>query len=429
MSLLFRIDQQAFFLIKMKRILSFFLFITTSTCCFSQETLISVGKDLQLDLGGWVRTEFIYNSRATQEGVDGLYSLYPLNVVPDVDGKDMNANPNVSMSAVATRFTTMFYGPSLGKVTTKAYVEMDFTAKSDCNSFMFRQGWVSFERKKSSLMIGRAWNPLSSYSVPHVLNISMGAPFFSFLRNEQIKYSYTPGHCSFAVAASYQGQYASRGPDGKSSKYMRNAMIPDISLVAQWKSDNLTVGLVGDTKTIQPRTYVTGSDSLKRSTNEKITTCSAQLFGEITTDYVSLRLNGSYTQNMTDGSMLGGYAVSVVDAKTGFEQYTATQHLNGWMSLQLGEGPLKYGIFAGYVKNLGTVAKSISGFYGLGCNIASLMRLSPKVTYTVNNFQVGGEIEYTRALYGTADMTNHGKVQHTCPASNTRLLLMAMYLF
>lgn len=404
------------------------LVIICPTRSWSQKSVVTFDDQRWLEIGGWVRTDFIYNSRATEEAVDGLYSLYPLNVAFDADGNDINGNPSVAMSSATTRFTTTFHGPNVGKAFSTAYVEVDLSAKSTTNSFHFRQGWIKLNWDKLELMIGRAWHPLSTYSMPHVINISFGAPFFVFNRSEQLRFTYNPGNMLLSATASYHGQYASNGPLGKSASYMRNAIIPEMSIAAQWSKESFKVGAVGSTKTIQPRTTISGTDGFIRSTDEKLTTFSAQLFSAYETSSLSLRVNATYTQNMYDGSMLGGYAVSALDEATGYEQYTPTQHANAWVSLEMGD-KLRYGFFAGHSVNMGMLAPVEGPTYGRGLDIKSISRLSPRVYYTFPKFKFGCELELTRAWYGTPDNADRGKVKMVSPVNNTRLLLYAQYSF
>lgn len=404
-----------------------FLFFTTYGVK-AQKSVLDLGSGRSLEIGGWVSTQFILDSRATEDAVDGLFSLYPKNVLYDSFGNDINASPSIAMSSATTRFTTTFNGPNVGNATSQAYVEMDFTAKSNTNSFMFRQGWIKLKWPKSELLIGRAWAPMATYSMPHVMNISFGAPFFTFNRSEQLRYTYTPENLLFSITASYQGQYASFGPNGRSIEYMRHAVIPELSLAAQWSDGHSKIGVVGNMKTIKPRETVTDAVGSVWTTSETLTSFSGQVFAEFKTDYMSLRLNGSYTQNLAEASMLGGYAVSYVDPLSGKEKYTPSQHLNGWMSVEFGD-KLKYGFFAGYSKNLGTKENVVGDFYGRGSNIASIYRIAPKVLYKFAKFDIGSELEITKVWYGIPDNNDNFKVHDLNDVTNVRLLLSATYYF
>ena len=75
---------------------------------------------------GQVRTDLFYNSRSNSETVDGLFYMYPKDVAPDADGKDLNAKPDGNFYTLYTRLGVDVTGPTLGKAKTSAKVEVDF---------------------------------------------------------------------------------------------------------------------------------------------------------------------------------------------------------------------------------------------------------------------------------------------------------------
>ena len=75
---------------------------------------------------GQVRTDLFYNSRANSETVDGLFYMYPKDVLPDADGKDLNAKPDGNFYTLYTRLGVDVKGPMLGKAKTSAKIEVGF---------------------------------------------------------------------------------------------------------------------------------------------------------------------------------------------------------------------------------------------------------------------------------------------------------------
>ena len=74
---------------------------------------------------GQIRTDLFYNSRASQEMIDGLFYMYPLNKQLDADGKDLNARFSGNFYALTTRFGVDVAGPKLGSAETFAKIEGD----------------------------------------------------------------------------------------------------------------------------------------------------------------------------------------------------------------------------------------------------------------------------------------------------------------
>ena len=83
-------------------------------------------KDFKYKFYGQIRTDLFYNSRANKETVDGLFYMYPLDKLPDADGKDLNATANGSFYVLYTRLGVDVAGPKLGNAKTSAKVEVDF---------------------------------------------------------------------------------------------------------------------------------------------------------------------------------------------------------------------------------------------------------------------------------------------------------------
>lgn len=83
-------------------------------------------KDFGYKFYGQVRTDLFYNSRSNSETVDGLFYMYPKDMAPDADGKDLNAKPDGNFYTLYTRLGVDVTGPMWGKAKTSAKVEIDF---------------------------------------------------------------------------------------------------------------------------------------------------------------------------------------------------------------------------------------------------------------------------------------------------------------
>jgi len=122
----------------------------------------------------------------------------------------------------------------------------------------------------------------------------------------------------------------------------------------------------------------------------------------------------------------------------GQETYTNYNTLSSYLNLVYGNR-LQYGIYGGYIKNLGTVDELIdpvnSNFqegitYGFFQNIQSIYRVAGHLALNVNNFRFVAEYELTAASYGTGRISfTDGLYQDAHLTRNNRILLMMMYTF
>jgi hypothetical protein len=132
--------------------------------------------------------------------------------------------------------------------------------------------------------------------------------------------------------------------------------------------------------------------------------------------------------------MTGAFGISEYDTNTGHEEYTPYKHWFIWGNISYGD-KLKFSLFGAYLKNLGagknlvTPVGSQTVVFGLGENIASMIRISPVVSYTSGKAMFAFEVEHNIASYGSFDYTDKGKIINTKDANSTRLLATMYYYF
>ena len=147
------------------------------------------GKGFSFRFYGQVRADLFYNSRANEETVDGLFYMYPKDIEPDADGRDLNATPNGSFYVLYTRLGLDLAGPAVGKARTSAKIEADFRGSgTDYSLPRIRQAYVQLDWAGSSLLVGQTWHPLYGDVAPQVMNLSTGAPFQPFSRAPMVRY-------------------------------------------------------------------------------------------------------------------------------------------------------------------------------------------------------------------------------------------------
>lgn len=260
-----------------------------------------------------------------------------------------------------------------------------------------------------------------------------------------------------AIACIYtQRDFQSTGPDGSSTKYLRNSGISDVHVQLQYKPDsaNHIFGVGFDYKIIKPRLYgeitttttaayysvdtttwtatyhpaVTSTS--KYDINETVASMSAIAFMKLAFKPVTIKMEGVYAQNATDLTMIGGYVVKeVTDPLTDTREYTNLTTASIWMEIQTTGKKLQYGFFGGYTKNMGSSDTITGTIYARGSNIDYVYRLAPRIVFISGKVNIALEEEYTFAMYGTANGNKLGGSTNNKAVANIRALLAFIYNF
>ncbi len=408
----------------MKRGMLLFVVILLTVSLFSQEEK----NKLKIKVSGFVNYNMFYDSRENVAAVDGLFLFYPKNEMIE-NGVDIYDNPSLTMLSMASRIGVSFFGAEVLGAKLGGKIEADFTLVSGATTMRFRHAYVKLDWDKTSLLAGQTWHPLfATDCFPTTLGIATGAPFQPFSRTPQIRLTHKAGQFHFLGALISQMDYASSGPLGKSPQYMRNAVIPEFALQSEFVQNHFLIGVIGDVKTIKPRTTTVGTEGTYKAT-ETLTTYSVKLFSKYKKDKLEAKFSAMYGQNMYDVLMNGGYGVSGYDSLTGAETYTPLSGIYTWANVIYGN-QLKFGFFAGYYQNLGSSDPLLkdSMIWSRGADINVLLRLMPTVFYTVNNLRLGFEYELNQAQYGSVSYSD-GLVNDVKSISGHRFMLDITYYF
>ncbi len=410
------------------------LILAVSQLVIAQET-DSQNKP-KVEFSGFFRFDYWLETYKNVEALDGLLALYPLAPMYDSDGNDINATPSLNGLAMGTRLRTNITMPKLFNAKSSIFVEADFTGMSSTVHFRFRHGYAKLAWDNGSeLSVGLTWHPMFVTEVfPYVASLNTGAPFQSFNRSPQITFKQQLGsNVKVILSALTQSDYKSYGPEGATTKYLRNGIIPNLHGQVQLTFNPITAGAAIDFKSLMPRTFTISSINPNNSytTSERINSLSVMVYLKLQTGLLTAKLKGMYGQNMADHLMLGGYAVATYNPVSGHETYVPFNHIFGQVNITYGK---KYmpGIFAGYAKNLGAngdVYNNAAILYGRGLNVDYLYRVSPSFTYRNDRLAVVGEVEYTFASTGTNNMFDRGKVINSESSANARFLIMIQYDF
>lgn len=417
-----------------KKILVFLLFVN-SLCVFSQEAP-------SYKLYGFIRSDYTLDSRKILSGNQDVFSLYPMYRDLNANGEDLNATPSTSFTSITTRFGFNFSIPTdfLGAKKASGKIETDFSGAPNYTILRLRQAYTQLNWEHSSLLVGQAWHPMFTFGAhPLVISLNTGALFQPFNRSPQVRYDYLVKNIKLTAAAIYEMHYTSAGPDlttpttnTSTYTYQRNAILPELYVGIESKSDNLLVGLGGEYKSIMPNRYFTDGSGVKHLNTSVLKTPAVMLYGSYTNGKLTINAKSILGQNLTDLNFIGGYAI------TPDNKYIPYNNLSTFIQFNYGVKN-QVGLFGGYTKNFGP-SKDVptgSNFYGLGVDkpntssermIGDVYRFTPTYSYNYKNWKLGVEYEYTNAAWGTRSALN-GSILNPERISNSRIYAILTYTF
>lgn len=406
----------------MKKVILFFLLIFNFSLNAQTDK-----QNFGISFSGFAKTDFIYDSRQTISLREGHFLLYPQNENLDINNKDINAKSSFNILSIQTRLLGRITGPEAFNAKTSGQIEAEFfgTTDGDINGFRLRHAFVKFDWEKSSLLVGQTWHPMFVVEMfPGVVSFNTGAPFQPFSRNPQIRFTFSVENLKFILAALSQRDFQSNGPDGFSSSYLRNSVIPNLHGQVQYSVEKNLFGAGIDYKKLTPRLVTTK----KVKTDNSVSSLSAIAYAKLNIEPVTIKTEFVYGQNLADHLMLGGYAIKSINANTGEEDYTTLNLISLWGEISTGR-EIEYALFVGYSKNLGADENITGSYFGRGNNIDNLLRISPRFQFNSGPARISTEMEYTSAGYGTTVNVNKGQVENIKTISNLRLLFAVFYFF
>lgn len=407
-------------------------------------------QDFGIKFSGFVKSDFFYDTRQNITIREGHFLLYPCPVLNDSANRDINAQGNFNYLAIQSRLSGKITGPDAFGAKTSGLIEGDFFGNengnfSDVNGFRLRHAFLKMNWANMELLMGQYWNPLFvTGCFPGVSSFNTGAPIQPFSRNPQVRLTYKMDNLSLIAALASQRDFTSPG----GSTALRNSGTPDVHLQAQYgtkdETTELFVGGGGEFKTLRPRLQSNALGKVYKI-KETVGSFSALAYVNYKIPVVTAKLYALFGQNTYDLVMLGGYAVdTIIDAATGECSYTPVNILSTWFELSTNGNKIQYGLFAGYTKNMGTAkelgfknnANIINALSATsrGYNIASVMRVAPRVVFISEKVKLIFELEYTSAAYATKtdgklDIDTFGKITKSESVSNIRALFSAIYSF
>ncbi|MBN1145354.1 MAG: hypothetical protein JXA72_13065 [Bacteroidales bacterium] len=385
----------------------------------------------RVKVSGLVKTDFFFDTRETVSAREGHFLLFPAPRLNDPDGKDINDKASFNILPIQSNLSVGVSGPVLLGASTSGVIEGDFFGQSngDVNMFRLRHAYVKMQWEKAELLVGQYWHPLFVTSCyPATISFNTGSPIQPFSRAPQVKISYVPGKFKLSGVLLSQRDYTSVGPEGNNSKYLRDAVIPEIQLNAELtlkKQHEWIIGAGAGYKTLIPQTK-TGKGYV---TSESVHGLSVNSYLKLTGKNVTLKAYATYLENGSEVLTISGYAVKdSTDQDRGYVDYVPVRTVSYWGELHGNNTRWQPGIFAGYTENLGTGNKTRGPYYLMAnMPVKSLFRISPRIVFKPGILSFAAEVEYTSALFGSPD--SEGEISDTYRINNTRLLVSVLYKF
>jgi hypothetical protein len=187
--------------------------------------------------------------------------------------------------------------------------------------------------------------------------------------------------------------------------------------------DNSLLGGGVDYKRLAPRIKTANN----YVTDEKVEGLSFIGFLKLVSGNFSFKAEGVLGENLPEMIMLGGYGAYRVDTSLDKWEYTPNRNLSLWTDIVYGKD-VEFGIFSGYSKNLGT-KENYEVFFGRGEDVNDLIRVSPRIQFTLNKVKLAAEVEVMQANFGTVNRNDKGKITNTKGVTNIRCQLAFSYLF
>lgn len=404
--------------------------------------VVTLSKDVNVKFGGFMRAEYYVDSKEMVGALDDLFGFFPEKPVYDTNGKDINNVVRHNFSTQATRFNALFTGPSVFNAKSSAFFEFDFTGGNSVN-LRYRHAYGQLSWAKTDVLFGKSWNPLAAIHFPSVLGLHTAIPFRPFGRGDQVRVTYRlTDKISILGAALIQTEHRSTLETSAATDVRANP-IPDMHLQLFHKTNNLMLGLLSEYKITRPATYTEGAGTPKPKYITKETVSSFSLGGimDYKKDLFNAKASVLYGQNLSELYIAGGYATTSIDATTGHRTYSPSNSVSSWLNFTYGKKWIA-GVFGGYHKNLGYhtpilaptlddngVTIKTPTLFGRWQNIDHIYRASTSLTYKIERWVFGAEVDYNVAAYGEVDYGKKGKIKNATETSNIRGVLSATFIF
>lgn len=433
------ITNQILNLMKKIILLSFaaFSFIGNAQTTTTTTPAAPAEKEWDVSMYGFIRTDYIWDTRKSAQVREYNLNLYPLDEVLDANGADLNDAGASNFLSVVSRLGVKAKGPNVWGAKVNGTLEGDFfgNTESSIGLFRLRHAYVNLDWSKTSLTMGQTWYPTFIPEVfPGVANFSTGILFnpFGWASQVRLKQNLTK-ELSFAVTAYKEREFTTQtAAGGTQNSASINSAIPTFHGQFQFKNKNWIAGLGAEFKSLQPLTESGGKVS-----DEKANSTSFVGYFKYSNDKFHIKGYGITGTDMANLVMLGGF-VGYTEAGQ-VEKYESSKTTALWFDIASNGKKIAPGLFFGYTKNDGVDKNGLAAgetvkYYMRGVSgtrvVDNVMRISGRVDFKQNKFRITPELEYTTATWGDLNANANATADlNQKDVANFRAMISCAYSF
>ncbi|KKP35979.1 MAG: Outer membrane protein [candidate division TM6 bacterium GW2011_GWF2_32_72] len=418
-----------------------------------------------IKFSGFIKLAAYDDTRQVYGARDDYFLLYP-EKKELLCGLDKNAKAQGYITPIESRLRVDIDGPKIWELGLNGVIEGDFFGTNEENIYTprMRLAYLNIRGKQFSILAGQEYHPLTPLKIiPETVSFNSGCPMEPFARSPQLRFTlHFPKINAFLCLLSQSPGEVTPGFEGCDCKYLRDAVVPNISLGADTKIKDSTLGCCLDWKQIRPR--LKSIDETK-TVSEMFASTSFCAYTSIDIPKAIIKGKFTYGNNLPELSMLGGYAVQKISGCCSEENtianrsfsYTGLRAIAIWNDNTLKiHKRIEPGLFWGYTKNIGAnddfiisykdsngVTTPLTFTLTNATQIDYVFRLSPRIKIKEKPVVFGGEIEWTRARYGTIKSittsnsnnqtvvatTDKGSLENLYSVNNIRFIATVSYNF
>lgn len=346
------------------------------------------------DVSGFVKAEYLYDSRQVVAAREGEFHLYP---APASDANDVG---NLGAFTFFSRLTLGIGDlPDVMGSRVSGHIETDFFGATNetVSTLRLRRAFAKMAWDDREVLFGQEWSPLFTIaSFPRTVATTTGAPFQPFSRQPQIRFTYKPGRLHFIGATAWQRDaftdIAFQGVSGIAQQ--QQSGLPALHAHAQYHGSTLMLGAGAYFKALRPI-----------ATEDRFTAGAGQAYATLTASAATVRAKATYGASLSDHLMTGGYVYNEFD-----NAFYPLNVFSAWIDVD-GTGPIAPGIFLGYLTNEGSSDEvgtlSAVSEAARSANIDYVWRLAPRLSLTYDALRFAFELEMTSARYASTLDANY----------------------